>query len=108
MINDLEESGSGTLEGGGARTKALAAANEVPSCDGVDWSKMLIREKACRLSAEHVLAQATGKGGLQLNRGAVQRLSPRAPELNAKSFCNEIAEFAFKSRSKWGRDWFTI
>jgi hypothetical protein len=45
---------------------------------------------------------------LQLNRGVVRRLSPRAPELNAKSFCNEIAELAFKSRSKWGRGWFTI
>src|SRR5271165_7429998 len=41
---------------------------------------------------------------LQLNRGAVRRLSPRAPELNAKIFCNEVADFAFKSRSKCGRD----
>jgi hypothetical protein len=41
---------------------------------------------------------------LQLNRGAVWRLSPSAPELNAKIFCNEVADFAFKSRSKCGRD----
>jgi hypothetical protein len=45
---------------------------------------------------------------LQLNRGAVRRLSPRAPELNAKIFCNEIAEFAVKPRSKCGRDCSTI
>ena len=51
---------------------------------------------------------ARTKCHLQLNRGVVRRLSPRAPELNAKRFCNEIAEFAVKSRSKWGGDWFTI
>ena len=38
---------------------------------------------------------------LQLNRGAVRRRSPRAPELNAKSFCNEIAEFG-KARGPGG------
>ena len=52
---------------------------------GGDTSRQTSRSKLCHL---------------HLNRGAVRRLSPRAPELNAKIFCNEIAEFAFKSRSK--------